>query len=112
MVYRPIWLHIDPTSVETVVSLLWGMARQWKIIAEGMGFDEDLVDEIFTNNETDEACLQDCVEQWMRLDPTWQRLAQVLSDMGQDTLAQMARKKGELETVPFTYYKGQHFSFS
>ena len=65
------------------------------MIAEGLGFDEDLIDEIYTNNEMNEACLQDYVEQWVaRLQPSWETLSVVLSDMGEDELARLAMKKG------------------
>ena len=76
------------------MGLLWSVAGLWRVIAERLGFDDDLIDEIYTNNETEEACLQDCVEQWMRLGPTWQKLAHVLSDMGQNSLAQHAWSGG------------------
>ena len=65
------------------------------MIAEGLGFNEDLIDEIYTNNEMNEACLQDCVEQWVaRLQPSWETLSVVLSDNGEDELARLAMKKG------------------
>ena len=77
------------------MSLLMGVAGRWKVIAEGLGFDEDLIDEIDTNNEMNEACLQDCVEQWVaRLQPSWEALSVVLSDNGEDELARLAMKKG------------------
>ena len=72
------------------MKLLYCVAVRWKDIAEGLGFVEHHIDEIFTNNETDVACLQDVMEQWMRLGPTWEKLAQVLSDIGEDSLAQQA----------------------
>jgi hypothetical protein len=84
-----------PPTVEAVMGLLWNVAGLWRVIAEGLGFDEDLIDEIYTNNETEEVCLQDCVEQWMRLGPTWQKLAHVLSDMGQNSLSQQAWSRGK-----------------
>jgi hypothetical protein len=83
-----------PLTVESVMSLLMGVAGCWKMIAEGLGFDEDLIDEIDTNNEMNEACLQDCVEQWVgRLVPSWEALSVVLSDMGEDELACLAMNK-------------------
>ena len=88
-----------PPTVEAVMDLLWSVAGLWKVIAEGLGFDDDIIDEIFTNNEMEEACLQDCVEQWMRLGPTWQKLAHVLSDMGQNSLAQQAWSGGGVMTL-------------
>ena len=78
------------------MSLLMGVAGHWKDIAEGLGFDEDHIeDEIDPNNSTDEACLQDCVEQWIdKLQPSWEKLSHVLRDMGEDGLAQQALDRG------------------
>ena len=78
------------------MSLLWGVAGRWKEIAKGLGFHEDHIeDEIFTNNSTDEACLQDCVEQWIsRLQPSWEKLSHVLRDLGEEKLAQTAWNGG------------------
>ena len=77
------------------MSLLLAVAGLWKAIAEGLGFDEDMIDEIFTNDNTDEACLQNCLEQWInKLDPTWEKLSRVLSDVGQESLAQQALQNG------------------
>ena len=73
------------------MTLLWCVAGRWREIADGFGIDEDLVDEIFT---TDEACLQDCVEKWMKLGPTWKKLASVLRGMGEERLAEHAASKG------------------
>ena len=38
------------------------MVSKWKEVGEALGFDEDHLDEIFTNNETDEDCLQAMLE--------------------------------------------------
>ena len=84
-------LHIAvPPSVEDVMKLLYRASVRWRDIAEGLGFVEDHIDQIYTNNETDVGCLQDVMEQWMRLGPTWKKLAQVLSDIGEDSLARQA----------------------
>ena len=70
------------------MSLLYCVAGRWKMIASGLGFDEDLIDEIDTNNGMDEACLQDCVEKWVsKLEPSWERLSLVLRDLGEESLA-------------------------
>ena len=77
------------------MSLLYCVAGRWKMIASGLGFNENLIDEIYTNNGTDEACLQDCVEKWVsRLEPSWERLSLVLRDLGEESLAQQAWNGG------------------
>ena len=42
------------------------MAPVWKSLGEPLSVDEDLVDEIFTNNETDEACLREMLDCYMK----------------------------------------------
>ena len=64
------------------MEVFWEYAAQWRIIAELFGFNENLVDEVYTNDETDEACLRNCVEQWVaRLDPTWEMIALVQKEL-------------------------------
>ena len=77
------------------MALLWGVAGKWRLIAGALQFDEDLIDEVDTNNETDEACLEDCVEKWVtRLGPSWQTLSRALTDIGEESLAQRAWNGG------------------
>ena len=72
--------------------LLSVAAGRWRVIASGLGFNEDRIDEIYTDNETDEACLQDCVEKWEY--PSWERLSLALRDLEEDSLAQQALERG------------------
>ena len=78
------------------MSLIYSARGKWREIALDLGFDEDYLDgEIFVNNETDEARLQDCVEQWVsRLGPSWEKLSLVLRDLGEERLAQQAWSGG------------------
>ena len=69
-------------TVESVMDLLYNMSSRWKEIAGALGFKEDLIDEIDTNNEMDEACLQDCVEKWVfRMRPSREQLSLILTDL-------------------------------
>ena len=73
------------------MSLLWGVAGRWKEIAKGLKFDEDLIDEIDTNNDMNEGCLQVCVEMWVfKLQPSWEKLSHALRDLGEVELARQA----------------------
>ena len=86
-----------PPTVEAVMSLLVGVAGRWRMIAESLEFDEDLIDEIDTNNERDEDCLQDCVEKWIsRLQPSWEKLSLLLTDLGEEELAQQPGCRGSV----------------
>ena len=79
------------------MSLLVGVAGRWRMIAEGLEFDEDLIDEIDTNNERDEDCLQDCVEKWIsRLQPSWEKLSLLLTDLEEEDLAQQTGSGGRV----------------
>ena len=81
-------LSPGPPTVEEVVVLLYNVAGQWKEIAAGLVFGEDLIDEIFTNNQTDELCLRHMVEIWVsRLAPSWETLSLALRDIGRNDLA-------------------------
>ena len=77
------------------MSLLWGVAGRWKEIAEGLEFDEDLIDEIDTNKDTDEGCLRVCVEIWVtKLQPSWEKLSHALKELGEVELARQAWSEG------------------
>ena len=80
-----------PLTVETVMELLRPVFDKWKKVAEeGLGMDEDETDEIFTNNELEVDCLQDCVERWMNREPSWEKLASALRAVGEEGLAEKA----------------------
>ena len=76
--------------------LLYEVAGRWKVIAAGLGFSEDMIDEIDTNNQTDELCLLQMVEILNKLAPSWETLSLVLRDMGRNDLAHKTRSKGQL----------------
>ena len=79
------------------MSLLRGVAGRWKMIAEGLKFDEDFIDEIDTNNDMNEACLQHCVEIWVtKQQPSWEILSHVLRDLGEEELARQALNQGSV----------------
>ena len=88
---------LGPPTVESVMSLLWGVAARWKMIAEGLEFDEYLIDEIDTNNSMDEGCLQVFVEIWVfKRQPSWKKLSHVLEELGEVELARQALNKGSV----------------
>ncbi|CAI8051932.1 hypothetical protein GBAR_LOCUS28410, partial [Geodia barretti] len=94
-----------PPTVESVMSLLWGVAGRWKMIAEGLEFEEDMIDEIDTNNDMNEGCLQVCVEMWVfKLQPSWEKLSHVLRYLGEEELA---RQAGSEDGVPHHSGQGQ-----
>lgn len=77
-------------------------AKQWKFIAEKFGFDEDLIDEIGTNNDTDEACLDECVKKWVtESHPSSEEVNSVLSQLGEDN---WSRGKSTFYFLCTSYY--------
>ena len=82
------------------MSLLWGVAGRWKEIAEGLEFDDDLIDEIDTNNDMDEGCLHHCVDSWVtKLQPSWEKLSHILKELGEEELACQAWNGGVFLTL-------------
>ena len=54
-----------------------GLASKWHSLGEALSLDEDILDEIFTNNETNEACLSVMLEVYMMrsdLKHSWEKI--------------------------------------
>ena len=65
------------------------VTSKWQRLAEVLGMDEDLTDEIFTNNETEEECLKDILDVWLKKSsPTWEGVADAVQKNGEDQLAE------------------------
>ena len=64
-------------NIENVTAKLVPMVSKWKEIGEALQFDEDHLDEIFTNNETDEDCLSTMLEFYFKnsdYDHSWEEI--------------------------------------
>lgn len=69
-------------SIDTVTARLLPMVSKWKEVGEALSIDEDHLDEIFTNNETDEACLQEMLEVYFNqsnFDHSWKEIEQAMA---------------------------------
>ena len=84
-------VHNFPT-VESLFSLLWGLADRWRKIAEGLEFDESVIEEIHNNSPTDAARLLGMLKQWAS--PSRAKLSHVLRNMGEDSLAEKCWSRG------------------
>lgn len=84
------------------MKILYHIAAHWKEIAERLGFTEEDIDEIFTNNDPDAECLRDVLDRWNNWVGNWQKLAQVLNDMGEDSLARQVGGDGECSVTIHT----------
>ena len=79
-------------SIDTLVPYLLPIASKWKELGEALSLGEDHLDEIFTNNETDEACLLTMLEFYFmntNFDHTWKEVerAVLIVNEGQSKLA-------------------------
>ena len=54
-----------PFDLEHLLPGLMGVASKWKSLGEALSLDDDIVDEIFTNNETEEECLREMLERYL-----------------------------------------------
>ena len=72
---------------------LHSIAGKWSEFALRIGIDEDLEDEIFTNNETNEACLQETLEYFFKKRAPFKELTDALCHIEEYELANILSKK-------------------
>ena len=61
---------------------------KWQSLGEALSLDEDRLDEIYTNNETDEACLEGMLELYLArtdLNHSWEEIQRALEKIGEST---------------------------
>lgn len=83
-------------SGEEMLALLMPIASRWKEVAEKLGLGEDHVDEVFTNNESDQDCLCNITDVYHQR-VTVSSLVATLKEMGETDLAERCRadKQGD-----------------
>ena len=75
--------------------MLRPVAKKWKMIGVALQLSEDFLDEVFTNMDNVEDCLVEAMDNWMRYhEPSWEKLASALREIGEDELALQCQKKG------------------
>ena len=74
------------------------MTDQWKKLGELLRIDEDLLDEIFTNNETNEDCLKAVLEVWLQKSTnlTWKDVTRALKELGNVGLAESLHHRSRI----------------
>ena len=83
--------HVRPLTLETLFTELHlTVTDQWKKLGALLKIDEDLLDEIFTINETDEECLKAMLEVWLQKSTnlTWKDVTHALKELGNVELAE------------------------
>ena len=76
--------------------MLTPIAGKWKEFSAKLGLEEEYIDEVFTNNETDLLCLRNICDDHSRRH-TWTSIGKVLLDIGEVELAEKCgvSKQGE-----------------
>ena len=70
-----------PFTLEHLLPELMPHASKWQSLGKALSLDEDRLDEIFTNNETDEACLEKMLEHYLQrsdLNHSWEEIEAAL----------------------------------
>ncbi|XP_064390944.1 uncharacterized protein LOC135338765 isoform X4 [Halichondria panicea] len=86
----PRQLPLLPTH-ETLMDLLHNVDNKWENIAKALNFDEDRVDEIFTNNENEYLRLYELMEYYfmnVHCSHSWEEMVRVLTEIGEHSLAE------------------------
>ena len=76
-----------PVTLEHLLPELLPCASKWQSLGAALSLDEDQLDEIFTNNETDEACLEVMLEQYMArscFNHSWEEIQKALKQIGEE----------------------------
>ena len=69
-----------PFTLEHILPEVMPMVSKWLALGEALSLDEDRLDEIFTNNETEEACLRVMLEFYMkRSNHSWEEIETAMS---------------------------------
>ena len=72
---------LELLTIELLFLHLLPHSSKWQPLGEALSLDEDRLDEIFTNNETDEACLQEMLKHYMMrsdLNHSWEEIEAAL----------------------------------
>ena len=79
-----------PVNLENLFDALHPtVTPKWKLLGQVLGVDEDHIDEIFTDGETDEECLKNVLEVWIKKSsPTWKEVADTVQKIGENKLAE------------------------
>ena len=72
---------------------LYSIAGKWSDFALKIGIDEDLEDEIYTNNESNEACLQETLEYFFKRRAPFKEVIDALCHIEEYELANTLSKK-------------------
>ena len=73
-------------NLDHLFSYLLPVLSKWQSLGKALSLDEDIIDEIYTNNETDEECLRDMLRRrLMRTDLklSWEEINEALKKVNE-----------------------------
>lgn len=104
-------LHIDPLprgpiqfNLDMLLTELASLHHDWKELGAAMSFSEDLLDEIYTNNETDEGCFRDLLEYYMKKRDKKHSWAEIVSILKEIDVGDLADKLKDVYVCPCKIY--------
>ena len=74
----------EPITTDRLFLFLLPHASKWQSLGEALSLEDDPLDEVFTNNEREEDCLQEMLELYMLrsdLDHSWEEVHAALEKM-------------------------------
>ena len=80
-------------TAEDLFHDLYSIAGKWSEFALKIGIDEDLEDEIYTNNESNKACLQETLEYFFKIRALFKEITAALCHIEELELACTLSKK-------------------
>ena len=81
---------LPPFTIEHLLHRLRNDAAKWRLLGKALSLHDDCLDEIYTNNSGDEACLTRMLEIYLTrtdLNHTWEEISRVLRRIKETNLS-------------------------
>ena len=95
----------EEVDLQSLVKHLLNIAPKWQLIGEQLGVSDTVLDEIFTNYESDHDCLIQMLDFWLRKHhshPTWREIISALHLMEEHAYAESLEHMGKPHyIIPF-----------
>ena len=94
-----------PLTAELAFTHLLHLSSKWQSLGEALSLHEDQLDEIYTNNETDEACLQNMLELYVArpgFSHSWEKI-EAAKEAVEQLNHNAGLEKGQLPPEPETH---------
>ena len=75
-------------NLENLLSYLRPCVPKWQTLGEHLHISETILDEVFTNSESDEDCMMEMLSHWLEYHngpPTWEEVTFAVQKLGECT---------------------------